>query len=85
MEGRIIGIRTVTSPKSGKQSSTIYLSTPFSQYEKANADLCRGESIITEWTTLDVSDLKPGMLVNLFYAKTKTGKAILSGFQIVKG
>lgn len=81
---KIMGIKTAVSSKTGKTSSVLFLSIPFTEYEKENSILCAGEAVTTEWTTLDVSELKPGMLVTLFYTKTATGKAILSGFHVAK-
>lgn len=81
---KIMGIKTAVSKKTGQTSSVLFLSVPFTEYEKENSILCAGEAVTTEWTTLDVSELKPGMLVTLFYTKTATGKAILSGFHVVK-
>lgn len=84
MQHTVLGIKTAVSPKTNKRSSTLYLSSPFTEYEIENAEVCIGESVSTEWTTLDVSALKVGSLVELMYTKTATGKALLSGIKVLK-
>lgn len=81
---KLLGKRTSISQKTGQSSSTLHLAAPFSEYESENSVVCEGESVFTEWTTLDVSDLKVGSMIQLFYEKTSTGKARLAGFKVVK-
>ena len=80
----VLGKRTVMSVKTGKPSTTLFLSCPYSEYELENSIVCEGLSVISEWTTLDTTEVHAGDTVQLLYSKTSTGKARLAAIRVVK-
>ena len=79
---QVVGITRNVSEKG--ISYTLHGITPFEDWE-ANSD--RGTSVgfktISEWTRVDLSDIKPQELITLRYGKGFQGKAVLVGYDRV--
>ena len=69
--------------KNGKQSFVLHGKTPFSDYQ-AKEQNGIGFAVTTEWTNqVDLSDIKPGMIIEPIYSKGFGDKAVLSNVRIV--
>ena len=75
-EYEVLGILT-TIGKEGKVFSTLYFATGFPEYRAEKAVRAEGVVVVKENTSLDVSSLKVGDLVNLVYARGYEDKAKL--------
>lgn len=72
----ILGILTSTG-KNGTIFSTLYLAADFPAYRAEKAVRAEGVEVIKEITTIDVSKLHVGDLVNLVYTRGYGDKARL--------
>lgn len=77
----ILGIQR--TEKDGKVNSNIFYSEPFEDWQK-DGSACFGFRTGSEFTRLDTSILVVGDEVELKYGKGFQGKAVLSGFEVVK-
>ena len=75
-EMKVIGLQK--REKDGKVSYTIHAEMLFDEWENG-----QGFKAVTEWTRIDCSSLKSGMIIKPFYSKGFKGAAVLSGFDIV--
>ena len=78
-EVKILGIKKIE--KDNKVSFLMYGETPFEDWEMDNSV---GSKVIQEWTNrVDLSNLKPGDVVTLSYAKGFQGAAVLNNVTVV--
>ena len=82
-ECQVMGITRVEGEKG--VSYTLHAVTPFEDWE-CNGDHSKavGLKCISEWTRLDLSALKPNMVIRLRYGKGFKGQAVLSGYDEIK-
>lgn len=81
-EFKVVGIRK--SKKDDKVSTTLFLETPFSEYELNNENnTCEGLSVQSEYFFSDIA-CKLGDVIEILYRKnTYTGKAIAGGITVI--
>lgn len=78
-EVRILGIKK--TEKEDKVSFSLYGETPFEDWEAGNSV---GTKVVQEWTNrVDLSYLKPGDVVQLWYVKGFQGAAVLNNVTVV--
>lgn len=77
----ILGIQR--AEKDGKVNSNIFYSEPFEDWQKEGS-ACFGFRTGSEFTRLDTSNLVVGDVVEFAYKRGFQGKAVLSGFTVIK-
>ena len=77
MRCKLVGIQCGTSKK-GNVYRILHFLQPFE-----NAEAGQGEKCITEFVneSLDISGLKPGMTVDVYYSKGFDGRAYIANIQ----
>ena len=81
-EYKVVGIKK--TKKDDKVSTTLYLETPFSEYEASQeSNTLEGVSVMSEYFFSDIS-CKLGDVIDILYRKnTYSGKAIAGGINII--
>lgn len=87
-EYQVLGVRFAKS-KDGVDTGTIYLATPFEEWEIAGSDHVDGVKVSSEWSrdadlVKKFHSLKINDVVSFSYHKGFQGKAVLSGVTVVK-
>lgn len=86
-EYQVLGIRKAVA-KNGRNTATLFLTTPFEEWEVAGSESCEGFKTSAEFMydpeKILPIDLKVNDVVTLSYRKGFSNTAVLSGVQIVK-
>ena len=83
-QGQMQVIGVCSYEKNGKRSFVLHLMTPFSEYQ-AKEQNGVGFAVTTEWTNqCDLTDIKPGMIIEPIYSKGFGDKAVLTNVRIVE-
>lgn len=79
--GQIQVVGVSSYEKDGRKSYTIHGISPFEDWESNNSI---GMKVVNEWTNrVDLSEIKPGQIVQPIYGKGYQGKAIILDVAIV--
>ena len=76
MRAKVVG-KVVNKNEEGQISTNLYFVTSIPAWQANNAVSADGVSVMSEWTRMDMSHVRVGMMCEVSYAKTSTGKAVL--------